>query len=190
MDTVLDVLTSPTLGNVVRVCILLVGFTLSMACVKFAWMAHRQGESYRGWGLLSYGLFCITPSLSGLFRFGQPVNWLTTITYGLALYAGIMGLRVTYTIDPTWRRIRDEERRTRGGRRRAEDASRIKDRVAQAAERADSRDRYDVNNPATVAQQADRDTERADEDDARDKSQRLQDSDREETRQGEDRRNP
>lgn len=109
MDAILDVLNSARLANVVRVAILLVGFTLAMACIKFAWVAWKAGEPYRGWGLLSYGLFVITPAISGLFRFGEPLNWLTTATYALALFAGVMALRATYTIDPVWKKMRAGE---------------------------------------------------------------------------------
>ncbi len=96
---------------------LLVGFTLAMACVKFALLARRGGEAFRGWGLMSYGLLVITPALSGLGRFGEALFVLPLLTYAAGLCCGVVSLRVVYTVTPEWRRMRgkDDERSGQSG---------------------------------------------------------------------------
>jgi hypothetical protein len=187
MDHVLHTLNSPGLGNVVRVVILFVGFTLAMSCIKFAWVAYRAREPYRGWGLGSYGLFVITPAISGLFRFGESLNWYTTASYFGALFCGIMALRVTYTVDPHWRKVRDEDRARRSKQRSEEDTLRAGDRISQSEERADSRATYDVEHPPadTKGQEA-REEFREEQDSERQHSHDLQDTERDHFRDAED----
>lgn len=107
-----DALGSIAFANGVRTVILVIGFTLASACVKFAWLAFRGTEPYRAWGLLSYGAFLITPALSGLYRYDQPLRWVTTITYLAGLVFGLLSLRATYDLLPSWahRRPHDQER--------------------------------------------------------------------------------
>ena len=102
-------------ATIVRLVILLVGFTLFMACVKFAWLAMRNGEGYRAWGIGAFALFIITPGIAGLYNFGRPLVLLPTITYGLGLVCGLMALRSSYTVSVDWARIRsrDAERKHR-----------------------------------------------------------------------------
>lgn len=182
-----DFLASPVLGDVVRVVILFIGFTLAMACIKFALIAVKAKEPYRGWGLASYGLFVLTPALSGLFRFGEPLNWWTTASYFAGLFCGLMALRVSYTLDPTWRRLRAEERAARDARRANEDVLRAEDRVSQSEERAESRAAYDVEHPAINGDQEARDEVRAGQDAEREHSHELQDDERSTVRHAEDR---
>ena len=147
---------STGLADGVRIVVMFVGFTLAMMCGKFAWLGYRGGESFRAWGLASYALLVITPSLTALFRFGTPLLWIPTITYALALICGVVSLRTVYTVNPEWIRLRTAARNhqldeIRDARRAGEDALRAGDRVAQAEERADSREAYDDANPRETA---------------------------------------
>lgn len=101
-------LNSPGFGDVVRTLILMVGFGLSLACVKFAWLAYKGKEAWRTWGLLSYALLVITPALSGLYRYGEPLRWITTVTYVGALLCGVMAFRTFYVLAPEWIRLRHD----------------------------------------------------------------------------------
>jgi hypothetical protein len=184
--------TDVLLANLVRTVILLVGFVLASMCVKFAWLAMRGNEAYRGWGLLSYGALVITPAISGLYRYDLPINWVATSTYALGLFAGVMALRTAYTIAPEWTRLRRArervtEERQIAARRKNEDVVRADDRESQTEERKDSRAMYDVGHvDESVATHDGMVESREVQDEKREQSQESQDEERAATRRAED----
>lgn len=89
-------------ADLVRLGMLLVGFTLAMSCVKFGYLAVRQGEPFRAWGLTSYGLLISTPAINGLYHFDEPLIIPSTVTYVAAMVFGIVALRAAYTVDTRW----------------------------------------------------------------------------------------
>lgn len=102
MDALGIVAREHLVADLVRLVLLMVGFTLAMSCVKFGYLALRHGEGYRGWGLASYALLVITPAIMTLHRFGEPLYVWAMVTYALAMVCGVISLRAAYTIDVYW----------------------------------------------------------------------------------------
>lgn len=99
--------------DLLRLVILFTGVTLAAACMKFAWLACRNGEAFRSWGLASYGFLVLTPAIVGMRQFEAPLVVPATITYVVGLVCGIMALRTAYTVSPDWIRLRAADRRRR-----------------------------------------------------------------------------
>lgn len=170
--------------DLVRTVILLIGFTLALVCVKFAYLALRNGEGFRAWGLASYGFIVISPAVIGLFRYDQPLIWQSTVTYALGLFCGIMALRTVLTITPEWSRLRlaDRNRRAdtnRAERRDAEDTLRHDDRHSQDVERRESRSMHPLDPERTDAEDENRVESRGLQDTERDLRRNREDENRE-----------
>lgn len=101
-----EAFTDRPLANGVRLLVCFIGFTLALTCLRFAWLASRTRQRYRMLGILSYGCVVATPSITGLSRFGQDVNWLATAVYLLGLVLGIAALAANYTVSPDWINLR------------------------------------------------------------------------------------
>lgn len=97
--------------NFLRLFIVGVGIFLAMLSLRFAWLSWaRRGERYRAYGILSFGFIVITPALSGLHNFGEPINWWSTTAYFIGMVLGLVAIYANYRIAPPWWRL--------GGRRR------------------------------------------------------------------------
>lgn len=103
-------------ADVIRTVILIVGVTLAMACVKFAYLALKAGEGYRAWGLASYGLLVLTPSITVMYRYDEELLLLPALTYLGGLACGVMALRKSYTVNPEWLRLRREHKEKQAAR--------------------------------------------------------------------------
>jgi len=96
--------------DVIRLIVMLVGFTLCLACFKFAWLAWKAREGWRAWGLMSYALLVVTPAVTALYQLGEPPIWPALVTYAASLVCGVVALRFAYTINPEWGRMRRREK--------------------------------------------------------------------------------
>ncbi len=108
MPTILD--SHPILADVVRIAIIASGFTMTLLLAKLALRSAQRRDWDRTFWLLAVGLFILTPSISGLYRFNQPLNLWTTLTYLAALGFGAAALAARLTVN--WHRW------TRGGAHR------------------------------------------------------------------------
>lgn len=91
--------------DVIRLFIIGTGFMLAMVAVRFAWQAHKRHENFRVLGILSFGFLVLTPALTGITRFRDPLMWEATITYLIGLILGLLALRSNYVVAPTWWRL-------------------------------------------------------------------------------------
>lgn len=132
--------------NFVRLFIIFVGITLALVCVKIGYSLIRTRERDRMWGTVSFGLIVVTPSINGIYRFGQPLVWPTTVTYLLGLLCGIAALYYRITLSPPWlqfRTARAERMTQREAERAREDAARDASRHREDQALASDRRRED-----------------------------------------------
>lgn len=107
------------LGDAVRVVIIVSGFILCGITLKLAISAMRARDWEKAAALASYGLFVVTPSISGLYRFNLPLNLYTSLTYMTALGLGLVATAYRVTLRSKWlhvrrmRRARERARRDR-----------------------------------------------------------------------------
>lgn len=114
---------SHVLDNTIRLFIIIVGISLAMVCARLAINYLMRTDWYAACAALSAGFLAVTPSISGLLRFGQPLQVQTTITYMLGLVFGAIAGARYVTLRGAWSRRRSPSRRNddpsrRGARRK------------------------------------------------------------------------
>jgi len=119
------------LANSVRLFIIFTGITLALLAVRLSFGALMRRELDRFWGSVSFAFIIITPAISGLLRFGEPLVWETAASYLVGLLAGVVAFAYQVVLSPPWRRYqrRRQVRTTvREAERAREDADRRKAR--------------------------------------------------------------
>lgn len=101
--------------NFVRLLIVFTGYTLALICVKIGLGHWRRREIDRMWGTFAFAFLVVTPAVNGTLNFGDPLSWLVTSFYLLALVCSAIGLGYRVRLSPPWHRFR--HRRDRRGPR-------------------------------------------------------------------------
>lgn len=105
------------IADAIRIFIVFTGFTLALVSAKIGARAFRYADWERGFGTLAFALIVITPAVSGLYRFNEPLVLWTTITYLAGLSAGVVATIFRVTL--RWRWWHDFLDRRLAARRRA-----------------------------------------------------------------------
>src|SRR3954449_1614685 len=92
------------LDSFVRLFIIFVGFTLALVCVKVGVGHFRRREVDRMWGTFAFAFLVVTPSVTGVLNFGEPLSWLPSSFYMAGLVCGIIGLGYRVALYPPWKR--------------------------------------------------------------------------------------
>lgn len=108
----------PLLADAIRVTIIFAGFTLAMLAIKVGVRAGRYGDWERLAGTISFACFAVTPSVTSLTRFDEPLRAVTTCIYLLGLLGGAVAMAYRITLLPSWRRRQRTWREVRGRRPR------------------------------------------------------------------------
>lgn len=106
---------TPVLANAIRLFIIFMGFTVALIAAKIALRAFRFLDWERAFGTLASGLFIVTPSITGLYRFDDPLQAYTTITYFVGLLCAIVALWFRFTLNWKWLHALIERHRERRG---------------------------------------------------------------------------
>jgi NhaP-type Na+/H+ or K+/H+ antiporter len=117
------------LSDVIRLFVIFTGITLSLILVRFAAQAFKRRETQRVWSIMSYAALLLSPALTGIIRFGQPLNWWSTTAYIVGLVCAIVALSYRVVLSPPWRQFKQrwytrQEARTTAERSREDDARR------------------------------------------------------------------
>lgn len=124
--------------NFARLFIVIVGVTLALVGVKVGVSAGLRGQWNRAFGSASYACFAVTPAVSGVLRFGEPLSVPTAVTYSLGLIFGTAAVSKHVQIIPPWRRRRTLGDDAREGQEVRDD--RATGRADEAAGRPDRTD--------------------------------------------------
>lgn len=107
----------PVLADVVRIFIIFTGVTLALVCAKIGARALHFRDWERGLGAIAFALIVVTPSITGLYRFNEPLALYSSLAYVAGLVCGIIAMAFRVTI--RWRWWQDFlDRRLRGHRQR------------------------------------------------------------------------
>lgn len=91
----------------IRVFIITVGITLALVSLKVGMSYLRERDWERVFGVLAFACFVVTPSITALYRFDQPLAAIQTVTYCTGLAAGVVATAYrVYLRWPWWRRLK------------------------------------------------------------------------------------
>lgn len=88
--------------NFARLFIIFAGITLALVSLKIGYLAARRRQVDRALGCAAFACIVVTPSISGVLRFGQPIQYETYVTYALGLLLGIAALAFRVSVAPPW----------------------------------------------------------------------------------------
>jgi multisubunit Na+/H+ antiporter MnhB subunit len=99
-------------ADITRLILAAAGIVLVMVCVRVAWLrAHAPQDSTirdrSSWGLVSYAVFALHPTVNALTFLGDPPHTLFLVTYAFALVTGIWAVFGQVTFRTWW--FRSEE---------------------------------------------------------------------------------